>query len=486
MRTHLLSRLRLRDRPPPYLLGLAVAAGGTALETLAIYPLGHLAPTVSLAVVYALTVVVTAVYWGTLPGLLTALAGALAFNYFHLPPVGRFTLDDARTWVAFASLAVVALMAGLLGNLARDRAADAEQRRREADLATELARVLPGGSRLDVALAEAAQRLAVAIGVSSAAIELGEAAGDERRVAFALRDRDSRIGTLLLPATLGASERARVAARIVPTLQSMLAASLHRAELQAEVVETALLRRSDETKTAVLRSVSHDLRTPLTAILTAATALDPHSSGRSEAEEARAVVLEAATRLSRLVEKLLDLSRLQAGNLEQRSASYSLEDVLLEAVANVESDGAGSAFRLAVDDDLPLLSGDPGQLERALANLLENAARYSAGKPVSVRAHLAGERVRVRIIDQGPGIRASELDRIFLPFYRSPSDGPGHQGSGLGLAIARGFVDLGGGRITVDSLPGQGTTFIVELPLAAGKPAAAPPTPERRSVRVAS
>ena len=155
MRTHLLSRLRLRDRPPPYLLGLAVAAGGTALETLAIYPLGHLAPTVSLAVVYALTVVVTAVYWGTLPGLLTALAGALAFNYFHLPPVGRFTLDDARTWVAFASLAVVALMAGLLGNLARDRAADAEQRRREADLATELARVLPGGSRLDVALAVA-------------------------------------------------------------------------------------------------------------------------------------------------------------------------------------------------------------------------------------------------------------------------------------------------------------------------------------------
>ena len=152
----------------------------------------------------------------------------------------------------------------------------------------------------------------------------------------------------------------------------------------------------------------------------------------------------------------------------------------------MESDGAGSAFRLAVDDDLPLLSGDPGQLERAFANLLENAARYSAGKPVSVRAHLAGERVRVRIIDQGPGIRASELDRIFLPFYRSPSDGPGHQGSGLGLAIARGFVDLGGGRITVDSLPGQGTTFIVELPLAAGKPAAAPPTPERRSVRVAS
>ncbi|HEX2703447.1 MAG TPA: DUF4118 domain-containing protein, partial [Solirubrobacteraceae bacterium] len=438
MRMQLLSGMRLSGRRPPYLLGIAVAAGGTALETLAIYPLGHLAPAVSLAVVYALTVVITAVYWGMVPGLLTALAGSLAFNYFHLPPVGRFTLDDARTWIAFASLAVVALMAGLLGNLARDRAVDAEQRRREADVATEMARLLLGGSHLDVALAETAQRLAVAIGISSAAIELGETAGDERRVAFALRDRDSRIGTLLLPATLGASERARVASRIVPMLQSMLAASLHRAELQAEVVETALLRRSDETKTAVLRSVSHDLRTPLTAILTAATAFDPHNAERNEAEEARAVVLEAATRLSSLVEKLLDLSLLQAGAVEQRSVSYSIEDVLLEAVANVESDGAGSAFRLAVDDDLPLLSGDSGQLERAFANLLENAARYSAGKPVLVRAHAAGERLRVRIVDQGPGIRASELDRIFLPFYRSPNDGPGHQGSGLGLAIARG------------------------------------------------
>jgi two-component system sensor histidine kinase KdpD len=485
MRTQLLSRLRLRDRRPPYLVGLAVAAGGTALETLAIYPLGHLAPAVSLAVVYALTVVVIAVYWGTLAGLLTALAGALAFNYFHLPPVGRFTLDDARTWIAFVSLAVVALMAGLLGSLARDRALDAEQRRGEADLATEMARLLLGGARLDLALAETAQRVAVAIGVSSAAIELGETPADERRVAFALRDRDSRIGTLLLPATLGAAEHARVAARIVPTLQSMLAASLHRAELQAEVVETALLRRSDEMKTAVLRSVSHDLRTPLTAILTAATALDPHSAERSEAEEARAVVLEAATRLSRLVEKLLDLSLLQAGSIEQRSSSYSLEDVLLEAVANVESDGAGSSFRLVLDDDLALLAGDAGQIERAFANLLENAARYSAGKPVSVRAHAVGGSVRVRIVDQGPGIRASELDRIFLPFYRSPSAGLSHQGSGLGLAIARGFVELGGGRITVESLPGQGTTFIVELPLAVGR-AAAPAIDGRPSARVAS
>jgi two-component system sensor histidine kinase KdpD len=475
--------LLLRERRPAYVLGLAVAAGGTALETLAVYPLGHLAPAVSLSVVYVLAVVVTAIYWGTGLGLITALASAVAFNYFHLPPTGRFTPGDARTWIAFASLAVVAVMAGLLGDIARGRSDDAQQRRHEADFGTEIAGLLLGGSRLDVALASTAQRLAAAIGISSAAVELREAAGDERRLAFLLRDGDAVIGTLLVPATLRAGERQRVATRIVPTLQAVLAAALHQADLQAEVVETALLRRSDETKTAVLRSVSHDLRTPLTAILSAATALDLRSAGPNEAAEARELVIEAATRLSRLVEKLLDLSLLQAGNIEQRSASYSLEDVLLEAVANVETDRERSPFRLALARDLPLLSGDPSQLERAFANLLENALRYSAGKPVSVRANAVGERVRVRIVDRGPGIRASEIDRIFLPFYRSPSDVPGHQGSGLGLAIARGFVELAGGRISVESLPGQGTTFIVELPLSPGAPSAAAADPKRRRSR---
>jgi two-component system sensor histidine kinase KdpD len=458
--------LLLRSPRPPLLVGVLIAGGGTALETVAIYPLAHVAPVVSLGVVYLLAVVIVATYWGIVLGLLTAVASALAFNYFHLPPVGRFTLADSGDWVALAVLIAVAAVTGVIGSLARARADEAEQRRHEADLATELARVLLGGTRLDVALAVASQRLASAIGVSSAAIELDTVAADERRRRFVLRDGDTVIGTLVLPATLGEDGSERVAARIVPALQSVLAAALHRAELQAEVVETTLLRRNDEMKTALLRSVSHDLRTPLTAILSAATALDPHTAGASEAAEAQAVVVEAATRLHQLVEKLLDLSLLQAGTLEQRSVPCSLEEILHEAVAQIEADSDRQLFRMSLDEDLPVLEGDPGQLERAFANLLENAARYSGGKTVSVRAHVVGERVRVAIVDQGPGVRASDLERIFLPFYRAPSEGPGHQGSGLGLAIARGFVEVNGGTIAVESLPGQGTSFVVDFPLA--------------------
>ena len=250
--------------------------------------------------------------------------------------------------------------------------------------------------------------------------------------------------------------------RVVPALESILAAALHRVELQAEVVETAALRRSDEMKTAVLRSVSHDLRTPLTAILMAATALDPTRPTPENVGDVREQVIDAATRLWRLIEKLLDLSVLQAGRAEPRLAWYSIDEVLQEAVEQV---GETAVFKLSVDSDMPLLRGDPGQLERAFANLLENAARYADEKPVSVRARAVRDKIRVLVVDQGPGIPRNEQERIFLPFYRAAEDTQHNSGSGLGLAITRGFLELNGGRISVESVLGRGTSFVVEFPL---------------------
>jgi len=472
-----LTPLLLRSPRPSLPLGILVALLGVALETLAIYPLAHVANVVSLGVVYLIAVVIVSTYWGIRLGLATSVASALAFNFFHLPPVGHLTLADSRNWWALGAFVVVAATTGLVADVARTRAVEAEERRREADLATEMARLLLGGLTLEDALPVAAQRLAAAVGAASAAIELGAVAGDGRHAAFPLRrpaaggaGEGEQIGTLVLPAAVAAREGARIGERIVPALQSVLAAALERAELESGVVETAALRRSDEMKTALLRSVSHDLRTPLTAILSATSSLGPEHPDSDHVEEVREVVLEAATRLAALVEKLLDLSRLQSGATEQHLSAYSLEEVLAEAVEHVAG-AEGDRVRLSLDDELPLLVGDASQLERAFANLIENAVRYGRGRPVLVRARVAGDRVRVRIIDQGPGIRPGDLDRIFLPFYRSPDQPSTHQGSGLGLAIAKGFIEAGGGRISVESLPGQGTSFIVELPLSlAGAP----------------
>jgi two-component system sensor histidine kinase KdpD len=466
-RRALSERLLRATRPSP-LLGVGVAIGGIAAATVVIYPLREVAPVVSLGVVYVLAVVVVATFWGWALGVATAVASALAFNFFHLPPVRRLTLSDSRNWVALVALVVVAVATGLVAELARARALEADRRRREADLAAEMARLLLGGADLGEALGITARRLAAAIGVASAAIELEEVVADPRRVSFVLEAEGDRVGTLLLPASLSESERARVQERVVPPLASIVAAARHRAELQREVVETAALRRSDEIKTVVLRSVSHDLRTPITAILTAAGALSAEQPTREMVREAREVVLEAGTRLWMLIDKLLDLSVLQAGSGEPRREWYSIEEVLQEAIEQVPPSPGG--FRLSADSKMPLLHGDAGQLERAFVNVLENAVRYSDGKPVSVRARAVGERIRIRIVDQGPGIPPAEHERVFSPFYRSPSSDPGHHGSGLGLAIAKGFVEANGGQINVESLPGQGTSFVVELPLPADPP----------------
>jgi two-component system, OmpR family, sensor histidine kinase KdpD len=455
----------LRAGRPSLISGALVALAGLVLATGAIYPLSQLAPVNSLNVVYLPAVVVVSAYWGLRLGLATAVASAAAFNFFHLPPTGQFTLADNRNWAALGAFVVIAIATGVIADLARTRAHEADQRRREADLAAELAQLMLGGPSVDEALALASQRLAATIGVSGATLELHEVTPSDRQVAFSLKTAGQTIGTLVLSATLTPGERARVANRIVPALESILAATLHRAQLQAEVVETAALRRSDEMKTAVLRSVSHDLRTPVTAILTAVSALDPDHLTREAVSEVREVVTYAGTRLARLIEKLLDLTVLQSGTLAPHREWYSIEEVLSEAIADV---AATSVVQLSIEPDIPLLRGDAGQLERAFGNLLENAVRYSDAKPVSVRARRSGARVRVRIVDQGPGISAQEQERIFMPFYRSFDDGSLHDGSGLGLAIAQGFVDAGGGHISVESLPGQGTSFIVDLPVDAG------------------
>src|SRR5256714_738157 len=365
-----LSALPLRGDRPSRPLGVLAAVACVALATALIYPLKQITPVISLGVLYVPAVVVVSTLWGLRFGIATSLLSAAAYNFFHLPPGGHFDLADEREWVALVVFALVAVATGLVADLARVRSRDAEQRRQEADLAAELAQLLLGTAELEQALQLAGDHLAASLGVSFATISLGEEQRVRATLLFSLRSGRRNIGTLCLPAELSEAERARIADRVVPSLQSLLAAALHRAELQASVVDDQALRRSDELKTAVLRSVSHDLRTPLTAILMAATALDAERPSREHVADVREQVLDAATRLGRLIEKLLDLSVLQARHAEPRLVWYSLDEVLHEAIE--QSGAQADAFKLSLDSELPLLRGDSAQLERDFANVLEN------------------------------------------------------------------------------------------------------------------
>jgi K+-sensing histidine kinase KdpD len=250
-----------------------------------------------------------------------------------------------------------------------------------------------------------------------------------------------------------------------------------RDRMQAEAIEAGALRRSDELKTSLLRSVSHDLRTPLTSIIAAGAALDSPSVTADERHELSEAVVEQGQRLSRLVENLLDVSRLQTGHAAPRREPVELAELL--AAARDSLGARGEAVRLALDAELPALSADPTQLERAFANLLENAVVHGGGQPVQVRSRLVGSRLVVRVVDRGPGIPEGERERIFEPFFRAGGEaGAGSQGagggSGLGLAIARGFVEANGGEVEVESLPGQGSSFVVSFAAPAGGPGEAP------------
>jgi two-component system sensor histidine kinase KdpD len=352
-----------------------------ALATLLVYPLKEVAPAVSLGVVYIPGVLFIATLWGWRVGLLAAVASALAFNWFHIPPTGRFDVAADRDAVALVTFVIVAIIGSAVAEMARARAAEAERRRQETD--TVLA---------------------------------------ELRELSAERDR-----------------------------------------MEAEAIEAGALRRSDELKTALLRSVSHDLRTPLTSIIAAGTALDSPTLTEQERHELSEAVVQEGQRLSRLVENLLDVSRLESGSAEPRREPVDLAGVLEAARESIGSDGG--EVRLGVDPDVPALVADPVQLERAFANLLENGVRHGGGRPVLVRSRETGGRLVVRVVDQGPGIPEGERARIFEPFYRRES---GNQGFGLGLAIARGFIEANGGELAVESVPGQGSTFVVSFPLDGG------------------
>jgi two-component system sensor histidine kinase KdpD len=250
--------------------------------------------------------------------------------------------------------------------------------------------------------------------------------------------------------------------RVVPALEALVGAARRREALESEVIETKALRHSDVVKTTLLRAVSHDLRSPITAIKAAAEALAEDLSEEARRELISVVSGESA-RLDRLVANLLDLSRLQSGAAEPRSDWVSVEEVVGAALAAVAEPAGG--WELCFGLEVPLIRADAAQLERAIANLADNAVRHAGDGPVSVRVRSTGRRVLVCVSDAGPGIPHEKLQRIFEPFYRSSDDAGG--GSGLGLAIARGFVEANGGRIRAQSSSGEGSTFTVDLPVAA-------------------
>jgi two-component system sensor histidine kinase KdpD len=254
--------------------------------------------------------------------------------------------------------------------------------------------------------------------------------------------------------------------RVLQAFVRQVDAALEHQRLAEQAAGADALAEADVLRTAILRAVSHDLRTPLSSIKAAATSLlqsDVEWSAADRRDFLRSIDAEA-DRLNTLVGNLLDMSRLEAGAVKAQLRPVALEDVVPLALAGLDP----SARRLAVTvpETLPEVLADPALLERAVANLVGNALRHSPDDtPVRVEAGAFGDRIDLRVIDSGPGVPVAQRERVFEPFQRSGDQDP-DTGVGLGLAVARGFVQAMGGSLELEDTPGGGLTAIVTLPCA--------------------
>lgn len=253
---------------------------------------------------------------------------------------------------------------------------------------------------------------------------------------------------------------------LLPIVGNHLAMALERAQLRERVLHAEVLEEVDRLRHSLIGAVSHDLRTPLATIKVASSTFLDRSSDLSagDADELHSLIDLQADRLTRLVNSLLDMTRIQSGTLEVRRKPWALRDIATEALAELHSSLVDRCVDVVIPDEIPFVDVDPLLVAQVLANLVDNANRHGPpGTPVTVSATaFGGDRVRVSVTDQGPGVPVAERQAIFEKFVRFDTGGR----SGLGLAIAKAFVEAHGDRIWVEGAPGGGARFVFTLPVA--------------------
>jgi two-component system sensor histidine kinase KdpD len=434
---------------------------------------------------FLLAVIIVSLIGGFITAFVTAIAASLLLNYYFVPPIHKLTISEPENIFALNVFVVVALLVAKVVDVAARHSSEAARSNAEAETISTLAGSLLRGEQAIPAMLE---RVRESFGAQDAALlrrESGAPASSSGRSAgmrgtwscvasvgdnpcLRPEDADTEVPVgedmiLVLRGRLLAAEDQRV----LTAFATQVAIAYEQRRL-TEVAEAAVpLVEADRVRTALLNAVSHDLRTPLASAKAAVSSLRSPDVAWSEQDQQEflANADDALDRLTALVTNLLDLSRLQVGVLAVETAPVAVEDVVSHALDHAARD---AKVEVDIPAELPAIAADPGLLERAVANLVENALRYSpSGDIVRIAASAHRDTIQIRVIDHGPGIPAADRAAVFAPFQRrddhTTADG---QGVGLGLAIARGFVEAMHGTITLDDTPGGGLIAAIELPIA--------------------
>ncbi|MFI5175256.1 MAG: DUF4118 domain-containing protein [Terriglobia bacterium] len=494
-------------------INYAASAAGVAVVVLLYKLLVPRVNNTTVALSFLLVVLLSASTSGLGPAILASLAGMLCFNYFFLPPVGTLTIQDPQNWIALTAFLVTAIIASHLSSTARSRTQDAENRRQEMWKLFQLGRAIIMSTETETAVSLIARQVVEIFGAAHCSVFIRDEEGDWQRVATAadasdlssfppaervldevfesgetklmphpFDTRDGKMGAgggetvACMPLRVGVKSigvlvmiSRPVERETLDAMAGLVALALERARFLKELSRTEVLRQSNELKSALLASVSHDLRTPLTSIRASIDNLLQNEVEWDKAtlQEFHLIISEEVGRLSRLVDNLLEMARIEAGELRPLKHWGAVSEVITHVLSRCSSVTQDHPVDIDFKENLPLVEMDSRLIAQALSNLVENAGQYSLpGMKIFLQSRIEKGHLIFTVKDQGPGIANEEIERIFDKFYRGQhSSKRRSEGTGMGLAIARGIAEAHGGTIGCENNIDGGATFTLKIPV---------------------
>jgi len=442
------------------------------------------------ALTFLIGVLIVSANWGLRPAIFMAVLATLAFNYYFLPPIGTLTIADPQNWIALFAFLVTALIASQLAERARREANSALERQRETERLYKFSQQLLSSDNIAELLNAVPRYIVECFGVQAAAISLpnrpdiyrsnsardvldmhdlqlvamrGEPKVDpDRKVVFMpLRMGVRVVGSMGLSGTMLSRET-------LDAVGSLIATAIERAGAVEKLSKAEAARENEQLRSALLDSVTHEFRTPLTAIKASATSLlGSPAMNEGQRQELLTVINEESDRLNRLVGEAAEMAQLDAGRFELRLGTHRIHEAVQDAISKTRTVLGQHPVNVVLPETLPAVRMDVERISEVVAQLLENAAKYSPpDAPIHITGELRNRMVMTSIADRGPGIDDFDQGLIFEKFYRGRNQRLQVQGTGMGLAIAKAIVDAHGGEIGVTSQLGHGSVFYFTLPVA--------------------
>jgi two-component system, OmpR family, sensor histidine kinase KdpD len=450
----------------------------------------------TVALTFLLSILAVSTVWGMAVSVAMSVAAMLAFNYFFLPPVGAFTINDPQNWVALLAFLVVAVLASRLSTSARQKAADASARQREITRLYSFSRGLLESANVMELVNRIPAQIVDAFEVGAAALYLAEKQkvyrsgpiiaqlNPEALKEMMMRDEpliDTPNSLCFVSVRLGVRpigslgfSGTMLSRQTVEAIGSLVAIAMEHARAVEQLGQTEAARQGEQLRTALLDAVTHALRTPLTSIKASVTnLLSNQALAEAQKHELLTIINEESDRLNRLVGEAGEMARLDAGEVELALAPHPVGDVISAALEHCKTSLGNRPVRVEITPGLPPVLVDVDRAREVLTQLIDNANQYSApDQPITITAEANGNSVITSVADRGAGIDDPEQALIFEKFYRGKDQRYSVEGTGMGLPIAKAIVEAHGGTISLTSQRGQGSVFSFTLPATQNRTAA--------------